>query len=103
MAVPVPSNAADASPGLNFGGPSGLNSRTLYRAKVSTIGESGSKTSRKRGLWDGLGDTLFTDDDEEEDLESLKGTELERVEGMGTPATDNVHQRREPNRAAENE
>ena len=102
MAVPVPSNAADASPGLNFDGPSGPNSRTLYRAKVSTIGGSGSKTSRKRGMWDGLGDTLSTNDDEE-DLESLKETELECVKGMGTPATDNVHQRREPNRAAENE
>ena len=53
-------------------------------------------------MWDGLGDTLSTNDDEE-DLESLKETELECVKGMGTPATDNVHQRREPNRAAENE
>lgn len=58
--------------------------------------------SRKRGLWDGLGDTLFTKDDKE-DFKSLRGAELDRVEGTSNPATSDTPQRHEPGRAAEDE
>lgn len=95
-----PSEPVGASPGLHFDGPSGPRSRNHYRTKVSTIGGSSSTKTRKRGLWEGLGDTLFTNDDEE-DFESLRDTELDRVEGMGTVTTGDRHQRNGPDGAVD--
>ncbi|KAL8848322.1 MAG: hypothetical protein Q9221_006625 [Calogaya cf. arnoldii] len=76
-----PSEPVGASPGLQFDGPSGPRSRHHYRTKVSTIGGSSSTKPRKRGAWDGLGDTLFMNDDEE-DFKSLRDTELDRVDDV---------------------
>ncbi|KAL8672637.1 MAG: hypothetical protein Q9168_002913 [Polycauliona sp. 1 TL-2023] len=85
-----PSEPVGASPGLQFDGPSGPSTRNQYRAKVSTIGGSGSNRTRKYGLWDGFGDTLFTNNDEE-DFQSLNDTELGHVDDRGIATPGGTH------------
>ncbi|KAI4180714.1 MAG: hypothetical protein L6R41_007053 [Letrouitia leprolyta] len=65
-----PSDRAEASPGHEVDGPSDPRLNKNYRNNISTIGGSSPNPTRRRGWWDGLGDTFFTNDDE--DLDNLR-------------------------------
>lgn len=92
----INSDRADASPGQKAGGPS----NPISRKKLGTMDGSSPTSSRKRGWWDGLGDTMFTNDDDDEDLENLRGIEMDRGDGLAVGTTSDKHWKSEREMAA---